>query len=233
MDAPTASADLAPLNGAVILFDLDGTLVDSAPDLTAALNHALRTEGLPPCPPEAVRHLVGRGARVLIRRALARLGTAYPDPGVEAMLRDFLAYYADHIADHTTPAPGLRASLDTLRAAGATLCVATNKPDRLAVALLDALDLSGYFERVVGATRAPRPKPSASHLAAAAGADGLDRAIMVGDSETDFHAARNAGVPIILIRDGYSERDIDALGADAVIDAFAHLPRIAAQALAA
>ncbi len=233
MDAATARGDArTPLQGAVILFDLDGTLVDTAPDLVAALNAALAEIGLPPCPLSDVRAMVGRGSRAMIYRGLARVGTALPEPAITALQRRFLTAYRGAIAVESRIYPGVEAALDALSADGAELAVATNKPDDLAHALLRALALEHRFARVVGATRAPRRKPDAAHLRAAAGEAGVARAVMIGDSPVDAAAARAAGVPIILLRHGYSETPVDTLGADAVIDGFDQVPAAVALALA-
>lgn len=221
MDDATARGNArSPLHGAVILFDLDGTLVDTAPDLVAALNAALGGLGLPPCPVADVRAMVGRGSRAMIYRGLARSGTALPEPEVDALQRAFLAAYRDAIAVESRVFPHVRAALEALSAAGAELAVATNKPDALAEALLQALTLDHHFTRLIGATRAPRRKPDPAHLRAAAGPAGLARAVMVGDSPVDAAAARAANAPVILLRHGYSEVDVDTLGADAVLDGF-------------
>ncbi len=208
-----------------ILFDLDGTLVDTAPDLAAAMNQVLIARGRPQLPVDDVRHLVGHGARALIARGLATGGAAADSDAVEAAVPAFLAHYAAHIADRSRPFPGVVAALDALAAAGCRLGVCTNKPTHLAVALLDALGLSARFAAIIGGDAVPRPKPDAGHVLAALAACGGDvgDAVLVGDSATDLNAGRAAGVPVVLVSFGYSDRPAGGLGADAVIDDYAAL----------
>ncbi len=214
-----------------ILFDLDGTLVDTAPDLAAAMNHVLALNGRPPLPVAAVRHLVGHGARALITRGLAAGSAAPPTPDdVEAAVPAFLAHYADHIADGSRPWPGVVAALDALAAAGCRLGVCTNKPTALAGALLQALGLAGRFAAIVGGDAVPRPKPDGGHVLATIDACGGDAgdAVLVGDSAADLGGGRAAGVPVVLVSFGYSDRPAAELGADALIDHFdALLPALA------
>lgn len=218
------AADLSHLRDGVIVFDLDGTLADTAPDLVSALNTAMGNEGLPPVQLSDVRAMVGRGSRALIVRALARLGTSYPDMGVDALQADFLdAYQANPVA-HSQLFPGVIEALETLRTAGAHLVVATNKPDVLALPVIDGLGLAPYFERIVGANAAPKRKPHRDHLIAAAGEFGLSRAVMVGDSAPDVGAARHAGIPVVLMGHGYSETPMQKLLPDALISGFERLP---------
>ncbi|WP_416909308.1 MAG: phosphoglycolate phosphatase [Polymorphobacter sp.] len=202
-----------------IVFDLDGTLVDTAPDLTAALNHALGELGRPPVDPQAVRHMVGHGARKLLERGLAASGTASPAL-VEAGVPAFLDYYWLHIADGSRPFEGVEAAMDRLAAAGCRLAVCTNKPVALAQGLIGALGWTKRFSAVMGFDSVPLPKPDPGHVWAtieAAGGDVADAAY-VGDSMTDVAAARAAGVPVVAVSFGFSDRPAAALGADAVID---------------
>ncbi len=206
---------------ATIIFDLDGTLVDTSPDLAAALNHALGVLGRDPVPPETVRHLVGHGARKLLERGLAMTGTVSPAL-VESGFAPFIAYYRDHIADGSRPWPGVEAALDALAAAGCRLAICTNKPVALSVALIAALGWTERFAANLGFDSVPAAKPDAGHVAATIAAIGGDAAttIFVGDSITDVSAARAAGVPVIVVGFGFSDRPVEDLGADAVIGHF-------------
>lgn len=221
------------LDGATIAFDLDGTLVETAPDLIGALNVVLAERALPPLPNAAARVLVGRGARVLIERGFAAEGATLSEAETPALVARFIEVYRGRIADESRPFPGVEDALDQLAAAGATLAVCTNKPTGLSTLLLDALGLSRRFAAVIGADRAPKPKPDPSHLLHAIAEAGGDaaRALMVGDSRADADAARAAAVPCILVPFGYTDTPVEALGADLVIDRFAALPDAARRLL--
>lgn len=218
--------DLPDLSGATIAFDLDGTLVDTAPDLVGTLNTVLAEEGLPPLAFDAVRAMVGRGARALLVRGFEAAGHPLTREQSAPLVERFIAVYLARIAQESVPFPGVAEALEALRGAGARLCVCTNKRRDLSVALLDAVGLSGYFDAVVGADTAPAPKPDPRHLLTAIEHAGGDpaRALLVGDSETDVAAARNAGVPIIAVSFGYTEIPHAELKADTLIDSFAELP---------
>lgn len=202
-----------------IAFDLDGTLADTGPDLAAVLNHVLRELGRPEVPVESVRHLVGHGARALLRNGLAASGEA-PEELVEAGFPLYLDYYAANICVGTRPYPGVEAALDRLAAGGARLAVCTNKIERLTHLLLDALGWSDRFQAVVGGdtleVRKPQPEPLIEAVARAGGG----RAAFVGDSITDADTARAAGLPFVAVSFGFSDRPAAELGADAVIDHF-------------
>lgn len=209
---------------ATIVFDLDGTLVDTAPDLCAALNHALGVLGQPPVPADDVRHMVGHGARKLLERGLAASGEATPAL-VEAGVAPFLAFYAAHVAVGSRPYPGVEAALDTLAAAGCRLAICTNKPVALSAALVAALGWQGRFAANLGFDSVPAPKPDPAHLFAAIAAAGGDPAdtVFVGDSITDTTTAKAAGVPVIAVSFGFSDRPAIELGADIVIDHYDEL----------
>lgn len=217
--------DLTPLAGATIVFDLDGTLVDSAPDLIGALNVLLTQEGIAPLPLEEARPFIGHGARWLIERGFTAQGHPVPDERMPEIFDRFIAHYSAHLADHTRPFPGVVACLTQLKAAGAKLSVCTNKITSLAVPILEALDLAKFFDSVIGGDLPPAPKPDARHLTMAIAAAGgrPDRAIMVGDAGTDAGAARAAGVPLVLVSFGYTEVPVAELGPDVLIDHFDHL----------
>ncbi|WP_309606119.1 phosphoglycolate phosphatase [Phenylobacterium sp.] len=214
------------LAGAVIAFDLDGTLVDTAPDLIATLNVLLAQEGLAPRPLDEGRPFIGRGAKWMIERGFQAAGAPLAPDRVQPLFDRFLVHYRAHIADESRPYPGCVAALEMLRSQGARLAVCTNKQTGLSTVLLDALDMSRLFDAVIGADAAPAPKPDRRHLetaiAAAGGTPG--RAILVGDAATDAGAARAAGVPLILVSFGYTEIPVRDLAPDILIDRFDQLP---------
>jgi phosphoglycolate phosphatase len=214
------------LKGVSIAFDLDGTLVDTAPDLIGSLNVVLAERGLAPVPVAAARTLVGRGARALIERGFAAEGHPLSAEETPALLARFIDIYRSRIAEESRPFPGVEAALAKLTHAGARLSVCTNKPTDLSERLLDALGLTGRFGAVVGAGAAPKLKPDPGPLFLAIDGAGGDpaRAIMVGDSETDVATARAANMPVIAVSFGYTELGAENLGADVLIDHFEELP---------
>ena len=175
------------LDGAVIVFDLDGTLVDTAPDLMGTLNTVLDEESLPPLPYEMAPLLVGRGAKVMLERGFAADGQPLDEPEASRLFDRYIEVYLAHIADHSRPFPGAVEAMDRLEAEGALLAICTNKRTDLSLALLDALDLSRRFAAIVGPDLAGAYKPDPAHLAYTVEAAGgrLDRALMVGDATTD------------------------------------------------
>jgi phosphoglycolate phosphatase len=207
------------LKGATIVFDLDGTLVDTAPDLTNALNHVLTARGYDPVAPAAVRAAVGRGARVMIEQALSLAGR---QDDVDGMLSEFLLHYEANIAAESRPFPGAVAALDRLAASGARLAVCTNKRERLSRMLLAALAIEDRFHGLAGRDTFAVSKPDPGHLTGAIALAGGDpaRALMVGDSAVDIAAAQAAGVPSILVTFGYAPPPPEGPQADAVIDHF-------------
>jgi len=223
------------LQGAVIAFDLDGTLVDTAPDLVGTLNVLLRDEGLPALPLAEARPFIGRGARWLIERGFEAAGQHLHPARVQPLFDRFIAHYQDHIADESRPFPGCEAALDALRDQGAKLVVCTNKLTGLSVSLLEALGLAGRFEAVIGADRAPAIKPDPRHLQVAVDAAGgeIARAILVGDAATDAGAARAAKAGLILVSFGYTEIPAADLNPDILIHSFDELPQACMRLLGA
>jgi phosphoglycolate phosphatase len=219
--------NLQALNGATIAFDLDGTLVDTAPDLVGALNEILSQEGLPPLPFADVRLMVGRGARALLERGFAAAGAPLDALTAPGLVERFIAVYVERIADESAPFPGVVETLAALRGANARLVVCTNKLTRLSLALLDALDLTDAFGAVIGADLAPAAKPDPRHVLAAIAAVGGDprRAVMVGDSINDALAAVRAEVPALMVSFGYTEEPVETLGGDQVIHSFLDVPQ--------
>jgi phosphoglycolate phosphatase len=223
------------LSGATIAFDLDGTLVDTAPDLIGALNIVLGQRGLPTLPVEAARALVGRGARHLIEHGFACAGERLDPDEIGGLVARFIEAYRGRIASESRPFPGVEASLSILAAAGARLVVCTNKRTDLSVALLDALEMTDRFAAVIGADKAPAPKPDPRHFLAAIEAVGGDPAyaLMVGDSINDVASAQAAGAPTIVVSFGYTQTPAAELGAERLIDHFSELEGVARELLAA
>ena len=222
-----------PLAGVTIAFDLDGTLVDTAPDLIGTLNTLLEQEGLAPLPLADARPYIGRGARWMIERGFDAAGAPVHPDRMPALFDRFIARYLSRIADESRPFPGCEAALDALKAQGAKLVVCTNKRTDLSVTLLKTLGMARRFEAIIGADATPAIKPDARHLQAAVDAVGGDitRTIMVGDAATDAGAARNAGAHLILVSFGYTETPVADLGADILIDHFDQLPTACARLL--
>lgn len=206
----------------VVAFDLDGTLADTAPDLAAGLNHALVALGRPAIPPASVRHLIGHGARALLRRGLAESGEA-TEALVEQGFPIFLEHYAAHICDGTTLFPGIEEALADIERAGAAIAVCTNKQEALTRKLFGALGWSDRFAALVGGDTLPVRKPDPAPLIEAIARAGGGRGVLVGDSITDADTARAAGVPFVAVSFGFSDRPVEALGADAVIHRYGEL----------
>ena len=230
-----APKDSSPLNGAVIVFDLDGTLVDTAPDLIGSLNGVLAEQGVPSVALADARHVVGHGAKAMIERGYAFHKVALPQDRLDALFERFIEIYLGRIAQESQMFDELESTLDLLAAEGATLAVCTNKRTDLSLALMDALDLTRRFAAIVGPDRAPAAKPDARHLLTAIEACGgtKDRALMVGDSISDVKAAKNAGVPVAVTSFGYTDIPAADLGADALFDHYSELPAIARRLLGA
>ena len=193
-----------------VVFDLDGTLVDTAPDLIETLNVVFARDGLPPVEYAAARDMIGGGARRMIEMAFKLEGRALADGVVDRMFADFIEYYASHIADRSQPFPGLDAALDRLAARGCRFAVCTNKLEGLSRLLLEALGLTGRFVAICGQDTFGIQKPDPEILRRTIQAAGgeMQRAVMVGDSGTDIATARAAGVPIVAVDFGYSETPI-------------------------
>ncbi|HZZ89594.1 MAG TPA: HAD hydrolase-like protein [Caulobacteraceae bacterium] len=228
----TAQRDLM---GVTIAFDLDGCLVDTAPDLIGTLNVILADHGHPGLPLEAARTVVGHGARAMLTRGFDAAGEPIAPAMMDALFERFLALYLPRIAQASRPYPGVVETLDAFADAGARLAVCTNKRTDLSIALLDALDLTRRFAVVMGPDRAGAAKPDPRHLVAAVEAAGgsVQRALMVGDASTDVGAAVAARVPVVVVTYGYSDVPPAELGADALVDGFAELPGVARRLLGA
>jgi phosphoglycolate phosphatase len=210
----------------MIVFDLDGTLLDTAPDLVETLNVVFAREGLAPLPYDTARNLVGGGAKAMIARGIEAKGRVLAPAKLEQMFTDFIAYYSDHVAERSQPFPGLTEALDTLGARGHRFAVCTNKLERLAVRLLDRFKLADRFAAICGQDTfgIQKPDPEILRRTVAAAGGTMRHAIMIGDSNTDIRTARAAGVPVIAVDFGYSERPIAEFGPDQTISHFAQLP---------
>jgi phosphoglycolate phosphatase len=217
-----------------VVFDLDGTLVDTAPDLVDTLNVIFAREKLPPVAFEAARNMVGGGARMMIERGLEAAGRTPAPPDLERMVKEFIEHYAAHIADRSQPFAGLEGALDALGAAGCRLAVCTNKLEWLTVRLLDVLDLTARFAAICGADTFGRQKPDPELLRGtiARAAGHVDNAVMVGDSFADVAMARAAGVPVVAVDFGYTMVPVHELAPDRVINALTDLPDVVFDLLA-
>jgi phosphoglycolate phosphatase len=207
-----------------VVFDLDGTLVDSAPDICGVLNQMLKRHGRMELNLDEIRRMVGDGAAKLIERGFTAEGLPAPLPD---LTKEFLALYEERIADETLPFPGVVPTLERLQAAGLQLGVGTNKTTRLSRRLLDALDMTRFFKSIIGG-EGPTRKPDPHHLQRVIGELKADEAstLMVGDSRNDVAAAKAAGVEVVAVTFGYTTIAPRELGADRVIDRFDELPAI-------
>lgn len=213
-----------------LIFDLDGTLVDTAPDLLGAMNAVLVAQGRAPVDPETLRHMVGFGAASLIRQAMAATGPAVAEEQLPSLVDNFIVHYRAHLADSSVPFPGVVETLADLQRRGVPMGVLTNKPHELALPLLKLLDLDKYFRAIHGAGRYSYNKPDPRvfhHVVEELAGNPNAPAIMVGDSATDVATARAAKVPVIVLSYGYTPEPADRLGADAVTGDFTQIPALA------
>jgi phosphoglycolate phosphatase len=214
------------MSAPIVIFDLDGTLVDTAPDLIDTLNAILLREKLAPVAFDAARNMIGGGARLLIERGLRAQGRAAGVSDIERLYADFVGHYAERIAERSRPFPGLERALDELAARNCRLAVCTNKLEWLSRRLLKALGLSDRFAAICGqdtfGIQKPDPGMLLQTIARAGGHP--SNAVMVGDSENDIKAARAAAVPVVAVSFGYTETPVQLLDPDRVIDSFDKLP---------
>jgi phosphoglycolate phosphatase len=208
-----------------VVFDLDGTLIDTAPDLIETLNVVFARDGLPPVDYAAARDMIGGGARRMIESGLKLEGRVLADRVVDRIFADFIAYYAAHIADRSQPFPGLDAALDRLAERGCRFAVCTNKLEGLSRLLLEALGLTPRFAAICGqdtfGIQKPDPEILRRTIEAAGGV--MQRAVMVGDSGTDIATARAAGIPVVAVDFGYSATPIRDLRPDRLVSHFNEL----------
>jgi phosphoglycolate phosphatase len=214
-----------------IVFDLDGTLIDTAPDLINTLNVILAQHALPQVPYETARPLIGGGARGMIERALAVEGRSCAPADVDRLYAAFVAYYAEHIADRSRPFADVEAVLERLADSGHRLAVCTNKLEWLSKRLLDTLQLAGRFATICGQDTfgVQKPDPHVFRATVLRAGGEPEQAIMVGDSVTDIRTARAAAVPIIGVDFGYTDVPMAALRPDRVISTYAQLPAAVAE----
>ena len=206
---------------AAVLFDLDGTLIETLPDIRAAANGMLRDRGHGPLDDETVRSFIGRGSRFLVEFALRHSGDDPDDAAIDSALQGFLDHYDTDPTGHGYVYPGVVAVLDALSAEGRKLAVCTNKQKVTTVSVLDGFGLAKYFDVVIGGDEAdPVRKPNPGHVTMVLDRLGIavDDAVMIGDSENDIHAAKAAGVACIAVSFGYCHVPFEELAPDAIVD---------------
>jgi phosphoglycolate phosphatase len=210
----------------IIVFDLDGTLVDTAPDLIDTLNLILGRHGYPAVAFEEARGMVGAGVKVLLQRGLAAKHIVPPPAEIDKLFEEYLEHYAAHVADRSRPFPGLTEALDALEAQGFILAVCTNKLEWLSVLLLDKLGLSSRFKAVCGQDtfKVRKPDPAILRLTIERAGGDAGRAVMVGDSMTDVSTAKAAEIPIVAVDFGYTDVPPADFKAERLISHFDELP---------
>ena len=212
------------MKGFLLVFDLDGTLVDSVMDLRAALNEVLRERGHRALSRAEVKHMIGDGVPALVARALAASGA---DPAEAPMaLPRFLEIYEANPTQLSHPYPGVPETLATLRRRGYRTAICTNKPQQATLAVMQGLDLLPLFDGIAGGDRFPVRKPHPGHLLQLIAELGArpEASAMIGDNENDAAAAHSAAVPLVLVRYGYARVEPESLAADALLDHFSELP---------
>jgi len=207
-----------------LVFDFDGTLIDSAPDITQALNETLAAYGRPALTVAQVRTMVGDGAASLLRYAFEATGEPLEPAAVPAAVKRYADIYFEHSADASCLYPGVAETLEALASAGVKLGLCTNKPERISRKILGLVGLEPLFDAVAGGDTLPVRKPDGRPVSFVMESLGAPRAAMVGDGINDVLSARAAGIPVVLVSYGYPRGDVHALGADVVIDRFADLP---------
>jgi phosphoglycolate phosphatase len=206
----------------IVGFDLDGTLLDTSGDLAAAVNYAIATDGRPPFPVDAIRPFVGKGAKVMLERALTASG-GYDDDLLARMLPILLDYYEQNLAIHSIPYPGLLEAMTALEQAGLKLAICTNKAERFTIPLLHQIGLSDRFASVVGGDTLGVAKPDPAPIHEMIARAGGGRTVFLGDTINDIAGARNAGIPSIAVSFGFLDGPVEELEADAVIHDFDEL----------
>ena len=221
------------MQGSTIVFDLDGTLIDTAPDLVRAANHCLAQRGLPAVSPHIIKSYVGYGARRTLEAALMANDVELTDPEIDHLLDIYLDFYANNIAVESRPFPHVLEQIEALRSAGTLIAICTNKREDMSLRLIRALDLDHHFAAIAGRDTFAVHKPDPRHLTSTiekAGGD-VNRAIMIGDTNTDIKTARAANIPVIGVTFGYSPDPITDFSPDAAIDDYANLRDVIASLL--
>ena len=209
-----------------LIFDLDGTLIDSAPDCRASINRVLAELGRRKLTLEETKDMVGWGGRVLVEKALIQTGEAGTPEDIDRALDAFLKTYAAHPADHTTVFPGVLEALEKFKADRIKMGICTNKPTATPPPVLEAMGLDGFFDVISCGDAVPHPKSDGRHVRLVVEELGatIETTAMVGDSESDISAAIDAGVKSVCVTFGYAHAPVETLGADALIGHFDELP---------
>ena len=217
----------------IILFDLDGTLVDTAPDLMRAHNHVMKNFGYPTKSTEEIRNLVGQGAGAMLGRSIwgqakKEFGKVQDEKIKKEMVKEFIDYYGKNIVNESTLINGVKEFLVWSKKQDILMAVCTNKQEHLAVDLLKKIGIYKFFEYVAGHNTFDYCKPDPRHLTSVIEIlDGnVNKSLMIGDSETDANAARDAGIPIILLEDGYTEKNITEIYHNHLIKDFVGIEKI-------
>ena len=210
------------MNKPAIIFDLDGTLIDSAPDLINTLNHILTRENCPPAPPAEMRQMISLGARAMLKKGFELGQKPQTEDRLDELWQDFITHYSAHIAVDSRPFPGTLKTLEHLKAAGHPLGICTNKTEELARKLITALDMQDHFKAIVGVDTLGVKKPHPGHVTGTIKAAGGNpqNAVMVGDSETDIAAAKATQIPVIAVDFGYSIEPVATFSPDAIISTY-------------
>ena len=221
-----------------ILFDLDGTLVDTAPDLMRAHNHVMKKFGYPTKSPEEIRNLVGQGAGAMLGRSIwgqakKEFGKVQDKNVKEAMVRDFVDFYGKNIVNESTLINGVKDFLIWAKEKNISMAVCTNKQEHLAVDLLKKIGIYDFFEYVAGHNTFDYCKPDPRHLTSVIEIlnGDIKKSLMIGDSETDANAAKDAGIPVILLEDGYTEKKITEIYHNHLIKDFVGIEKIVSKYL--
>lgn len=214
-----ANLPLKALDAGCVIFDLDGTLVDTAPDLLATLNVLMADLGRRPLDLSEIREAIGHGARSMISNGAKMTGTAISDQQIEQLFHHYLAHYSRNIANKSAPFPGAIEVLETLSRRNISLAICTNKLENLSRQLLDALKILSYFDVIIGldTLKKAKPDPLPVFEILRKTSARAEKTLFIGDSETDVKTARAAGVSVVVVDYGYSAKPVNELGADAII----------------